>query len=78
MTPDTLASFINTGITPLIKIILLLLILLYGVFAAVVARQVQLMNKVVNQVNFSATLFLIVLIHLLAVVFLFFLTLVIL
>lgn len=78
MTLETILNLINVGVAPLIKVFLLLIILLYGVFAAVVVRQVQLMNKVVNEVNFSTPLFSISLVHLGIAVALFIVTLIIL
>lgn len=78
MTLQSLFDVITARIGPLIKIFLLLLIFLYGVFAAVVVRQIQLMNKVVNEVNFSIILFTIALTHFMATVILFLIALMIL
>lgn len=66
-----LGNLINTGLSVFLKILVLLMIFLYVVFAAVVARQVHLMNKVVHEANFAGVLFLIAFIHFVAAVSLF-------
>ena len=69
MTPEQLFNLLQTDLLPLIgKLFLLLIIFLYGAFAAVVLRQVQLMNTVVTEANFSPVLFTIALTHFLATV----------
>lgn len=74
MTPDQLFQFFTGDLVPLVsKLFLLILIFLYGIFAAVVLRQVQLMNKVVTEVGFSPVLLTVAVLHLVAVVMLFFL-----
>ena len=74
MTPDQLATLFTGDLIPLLaKGSLLIFIFLYGIFAAVVVRQVQLMNKVVTEVGFSPILLTIAVLHLIAVVMLFFL-----
>ena len=60
----------------LVKLFLLVLIFLYGIFAAVVLRQIQIMNKVVTEISFSPVLTMIALIHFATVVVLFVLTIV--
>lgn len=78
MSPDQIIGLFQTDFVPLlIKLFLLLLIFLYGIFAAVVLRQVQLMNKVVTEVSFSPVLFSIALLHFGAVVVLFILTIIV-
>lgn len=75
MTPDQLVNLFQSDLVSLlIKLFILLAIFLYGIFAAVVLRQVQLMNKVVTEVSFSPVLFTIALLHFLALVVLFVLT----
>lgn len=75
MSPDQLLSLFTGDLIPLLgKLALLLLIFLYGIFAAVVLRQIQLMNKLVTEVGFSGVLTTIAVLHLLAVVGLFALT----
>lgn len=78
MTLDFFLKFIDLGVGGLIKISLLAILFLYVAFAAVIVRQIQLMNKVINQANFSSALMFISLIHFLVAVALFFLTLIIL
>lgn len=69
-----LALFTSSSFVPLlVKFFLLFLIFLYAIFAGVVVRQVQLMNKIVTQYNFAPILFAIALIHFILVVALFFL-----
>lgn len=75
MTPDDLITLFTGELVPLVgKLFLLVIIFLYGIFAAVVLRQIQLMNKVVTEVNFSAVLFTIALLHLGALLVIFVLT----
>ncbi len=76
MTPEFFLKIINLGAGEFVKIALLLIIFLYAVFAAVVTRQVQLMNKVINQVKFSDGLMFLALLHFLAAVVLFFIVLI--
>ncbi|MBI1919084.1 hypothetical protein HYS29_00655 [Candidatus Microgenomates bacterium] len=78
MNIDLLNGFINGGLGLVFKILMLLVILLYGVFAAVVARQVYLMNEVVHQVKFSSIILGMALIHLGVTVFLFVIALIVL
>lgn len=76
MTPEQLNSLLETNaIRLVIKLLLLLFIFLYGIFAAVVLRQIQLMNRVVTEVGFSPILFSVALFHFFAVIVLFVLTL---
>lgn len=75
MTPEQFVALFTGNVLPLLtKVVLLIIIFLYGIFAAVVLRQVQLMNKVVTEVGFSPVLFSVALIHLIAVVIIFILT----
>jgi len=75
MTLDQILSLFTGDLIPLtIKLALLLLIFLYGIFAAVILRQIQLMNKVVTEVNFSPVLVFVAVIHFVLVVGLFILT----
>lgn len=75
MTPDQLLGIFQGGLLPLIiKTVLLIIIFIYGIFAVVVVRQVQLMNRVVTEANFSPVLMAVALIHLFAVLAIFFLT----
>lgn len=77
MSLDQLAQLFQSNIIGLIvKLFLLLFIFLYGIFAAIVMRQVQLMNRVVTEVGFSPLLFTVALVHFGAVVGLFVLALV--
>lgn len=72
MTPDQFINLFQTDFVPLIiKLFILLLIFLYGIFAAVVLRQIQIMNKVVTEVGFSPLLFTVALFHFGAVVAIF-------
>lgn len=72
MTPDQIVQFFTGNFVVLAtKLFLLVLIFLYAIFAAVVVRQVQLMNKVITEVGFSPVLFTIAVLHLAAVVILF-------
>lgn len=72
MTPDQLIELFQTDLLPLAgKFFLLLLIFLYGIFGAVVLRQVQLMNKVVTEVSFSSILFTVALFHFAAIILVF-------
>lgn len=69
MSPDQILSFFTGNFVALLtKLILLIIIFLYGIFAAVVLRQVQLMNKVVTEVGFSPVLFTVAILHFIAVV----------
>ncbi|GEM_PF-4600705 len=78
MTPDQLLGIFQNGLLPvIIKTILLIIIFIYGIFAVVVVRQVQLMNKVVTEAGFSPVLMTVAIIHLFAVLGLFFLTVII-
>lgn len=72
MTVDNILNFLTSGVGPLIKVAILVAIFLYGIFAAIILRQIQIMNKVVEQANFSIILFGIALIHFALVVVLFF------
>lgn len=45
------------------KIILIILLVLYIMFAVVVARQIQIMNDIVKQINFSPTFQTLAVIH---------------
>lgn len=75
MTLDQIFGIFQTGLLPvIIKTFLLIIIFLYGIFAVVVVRQVQLMNRVVTEANFSPVLMTVALIHLFAVLAVFFLT----
>lgn len=75
MTFDQLFGSFQTNLIPLVfKLFLLIIIFLYGIFAAVIVRQVQLMNKVVTETEFSSILLTIAIVHLLLVAGLFFLT----
>lgn len=75
MTLDQLFGIFQSGFLPLIiKTVLLIIIFIYGIFAVVVVRQVQLMNRVVTEANFSPVLMTVALIHLFAVLTIFFLT----
>lgn len=77
MTFDQLIALFSTGLIPLVgKLFFLFLLFLYGIFAAIVLRQVQLMNKIVTEVSFSQVLFGIALVHFIAVVAIFLLTIV--
>lgn len=78
MTLDAFVGLFGGGFALLVKILILLLILLYGVFAAVVTRQVILMNEVVRQVKFSNVILGVALVHLGATIFLFIIALIIL
>lgn len=69
-----LTLFTGNFILLITKLILLIIIFLYGIFAAVVLRQVQLMNKVVTEVGFSPVLLTIAVLHFIAVVIVFILT----
>jgi len=76
MTPDDFLGIFQLDLLPLIvKLFVLLLIFLYGIFAAVVMRQIQIMNRVVTEVGFSPLLFTVALFHFGAVVALFILAL---
>lgn len=59
-----------------IKVFLLIIIFLYGIFAAVVLRQIQLMNKIVTEVGFSTLLTSVAVLHFTAVVIVFILAMV--
>lgn len=73
MTPDQFINLFQTDLLTLLgKLILLLLIFLYGIFAAVILRQVQLMNKVVTEANFSSIIFTVAFLHFILVVAVFF------
>ena len=75
MTPEQLTPLFQTDtIGFILKLIFLLFIFLYGIFAAVVLRQIQLMNRVVTEVGFSPILFTVALFHFFAVIVLFALT----
>lgn len=79
MTPEQLVQLFQNGFVPLLtKFFLLLLIFLYGIFAGVLLRQIQLMNKVVHEGAFSPVLFTIAFLHFGAVVGLFILAIVLL
>ena len=71
MTPEAQTFFLQDFTALLIKGFMLVLILLYVIFSAVLLRQVQLMNKVVTLANFSPVLILITLLHLFASIGLF-------
>ncbi len=77
MIPDQFFSLFQTNLVVLVtKFFLSIIIFLYGIFAVVIVRQVQLMNKIVTETEFSSIIFLIALIHLLLVIGLFFLVIV--
>lgn len=61
----------------LVKLFFLIALLLYGFFAGIIVRQVDLMNKIL-EAKFSPIIYLFALIHLVAVFFLFLLALIIL
>lgn len=72
---DQFFPIFQTNLVPLVtKVFLSIIIFLYGIFAAVIVRQVQLMNKLVTETEFSSILLTIAVVHLLLVVGLFFLT----
>lgn len=77
MSFDIATGIISGGLAPLVKILMLSVIFLYGVFAAVVVRQVQLMNEVVHQVKFSTIILGLALVHLGVTIFLFVIALII-
>lgn len=77
MTPENFLNIFQLDLIPLIvKLFVLLLVFLYGVFAAVVMRQIQIMNRVVTEVGFSPVLFTVALVHFGSVVALFILALI--
>lgn len=78
MTPENIINFLSTGFVPLVKIFVLLAILLYALFAGILVRQIQIMNTVVEEANFTTALFSIALTHLAAVAVLFLIALLIL
>lgn len=63
MTPEAIFNLLTSGVGPLIKVLFLIVILLYGVFAVVVARQVQIMNKVVEEISFAPILLAVAITH---------------
>lgn len=73
MTFETFSQLLSTFVSFLPKFLLLLILFLYAVFAGVVLRQVQLMNRVVTEVNFSPILFYVATLHFVATVIMFFL-----
>lgn len=65
MTPDTLQTFLNLPIAAILtKVFLLILIFLYLGFAAIIVRQVRVMNQVLTIANFSPILQIISIVHL--------------
>jgi hypothetical protein len=80
MTPEQIIGiFTNNNLFVMAtKLAILFLIFLYAIFAGVIVRQIQLMNKIVMQSNFAGVLFGVALIHFLLVIGLFVLTLLIL
>lgn len=62
----------NVDVGMFIKIGVLIILFLYVVFAFVLMNQVRVMNRIIREVSSSAILFILVLIHLLLAVSLFF------
>lgn len=65
MTPDLLQPGIISDLTTVLtKVFILIILFLYTIFAAVLLRQVQIMNRIITLANFSPVLSAIALIHL--------------
>lgn len=67
MTPETLQTFFSQDLIALaVKALVVMVVFLYTIFAVIVVRQVQTMNKVLTIANFSPILSLTTILHLMA------------